>query len=110
MTDNEDTSWEFACNSDDLEEDDVLGVVLNRLPIAVYRLESGVYATQNRCTHQRALLSRGFVCDEIIECPVHQGRFHIPSGRAMGAPVTENLQTFETKEIDGKVFIQMPVS
>lgn len=109
MTDNKDT-WEFACNSDDLEEEDVVGVVLNRVPIAVYRLESGVYATQNRCTHQKALLSRGFVCDELIECPVHQGRFHIPSGRAMGAPVTESLQTFEAKEEDGKVFVQMPIT
>jgi len=103
-------SWEFACNSSDLEKEDVLGVVMNGMPIAVYRLESGIYATQNRCTHQRALLSRGFVFGEIIECPVHQGRFHIPTGRAMGAPVTESLQTFETKEEDGKVFVQMPLT
>ena len=107
MTDNE-GSWEFACNSDDLEEDDVLGVVLNRMPVAVYRLESGVYATQNRCTHQKALLSRGFVCDELIECPVHQGRFHIPTGRAMAAPVTEDLRVFETKEEGGKILVRVP--
>ena len=103
-------AWAFACNSNDLEEEDVLGVVLNRMPIAIYRLESGVYATQNRCTHQKALLSRGFVCDDLIECPVHQGRFHIPTGRAMGAPVTEDLQTFETKEEEGKIFVQMPIT
>ena len=103
-------SWDFACNSNDLEEEDVVGVVLNRVPIAVYRLESGVYATHNRCTHQKALLSRGFVCDELIECPVHQGRFHIPTGRAMGAPVSEDLQTFEAKEEEGKVFVKMPIS
>ena len=101
-------SWEFACNSDDLEEEDVLGVVLNRTPIAVYRLESGVYATHNRCTHQKALLSRGFVCDEFIECPVHQGRFHIPTGRATAAPVTEDLRTFETKEEGGKILVRVP--
>ena len=103
-------SWEFACDSDDLEEEDVLGVVLNRTPIAVYRLESGVYATHNRCTHQKALLSRGFVCDELIECPVHQGRFHIPTGRAMGAPVSESLQTFEIKEERGKIFVRVPIT
>lgn len=100
-------SWEFVCNSDALEKEDVLGVVLNRIPIAVYRLESGVYATQNRCTHQMALLSRGFVCGDVIECPVHQGRFHIPTGRALGAPVTEALHVYETKEEGGSIFVQV---
>ena len=103
-------SWEFACNSDALENDDVLGVVINRIPIAVYRLESGIYATQNRCTHQKALLSRGFVCGEVIECPVHQGRFHIPTGRALGAPVTEALHVYLAKEDGGSVFVQVPTS
>ena len=101
-------SWEFVCNSDEIELEDVKGVILNRIPIAVYRLASGVYATQNRCTHQLALLSRGFVFDEVIECPVHQGRFHIPTGRAMGAPVTDALKIFETKEENGKILVLVP--
>ncbi len=105
---NKTDSWQFACNSDDLETEDVLGVVLNRIPIAVYRLESGVYATHNRCSHQRALLSRGFVCGNVIECPVHQGRFDIPSGRALGAPVTEALAVYEAKEEGGSVFVRVP--
>jgi len=98
-------SWQFACGSDELEVEDVKGLALNGIQIAVYRLEAGVYATQNRCTHQLALLSRGFVFDDIIECPAHQGRFHIPTGCAMGAPVTNNLQTYETKEENGQILV-----
>ena len=101
-------SWVLGCHSDEIEEEDVLGVVLNGIPIAIYRLASGVYATQNRCTHQRTLLSRGFVFGEIIECPVHQGRFDIPSGCAKSDPVTEDLKTFEAKEEGGNIFVKVP--
>lgn len=87
--------------------EDVTGVEVDGVPIAVYRLRSGVYATHGRCTHQLAMLSRGFVFDDVIECPVHQGRFHIPTGRAMGAPVKKDLETFLVKEESGKIFVKI---
>ena len=51
--------------------------------------------TQDECTHGPGYLSEGYIIDDEIECPFHQGRFHIPSGRATCAPATEPLKVLE---------------
>ena len=43
---------------------------------------------------------------DIIECPRHQGRFHIPSGRARSPPVCIDLKTYPVKVEDGRIYIQ----
>jgi len=48
------------------------------------------------------------VLGEIVECPRHQGRFHIPTGKAKGAPVVVDLCTYPTKVEGGQVYIGLP--
>jgi len=43
---------------------------------AIYHTPSGFYATDG--LHEQEFLADGLVIEEIIECPRHQGRFHIP--------------------------------
>jgi 3-phenylpropionate/trans-cinnamate dioxygenase ferredoxin subunit len=45
------------------------------------------------------------VIDDIIECPLHQGRFHIPTGAPKGAPVHLPLRTYPVKVEGGEVFV-----
>ena len=72
---------------------------------AVYNVEGKVFVTQDECTHGPGSLSEGYVLDDEVECPFHQGRFHIPSGRATCAPATDPLKTWKAEVIDGRVFI-----
>lgn len=99
--------WVYACDTEDIEEDDIKCVRLDQCAVALYRLRHGFYATQLRCTHQNALLSKGFIFDDVVECPLHQGRFHIPTGKALGAPVSEDLQSFNVRVENGKVYIMV---
>lgn len=49
--------------------------------ILVYRLDDGFYATQNRCTHLFASLSKGKLVDGCkVECPLHKARFDVRTG------------------------------
>ena len=50
-------------------------------------------ATDGHCTHEQTHLADGFVIDEIIECPMHQGRFNIPSGKALSAPAISSAES-----------------
>src|SRR6266516_4737603 len=84
-----------------------IGVDVNGSPIALYRLSNEVFATSGICTHALALLSDGFVEDGRIECPLHQGQFDIRSGKALCAPVTEDLRTYAVKLEGDDVFIDM---
>lgn len=73
--------WILACDVDDIEEEDVLRFDYAGAVFAIYKISDGIFATEGSCTHERALLSDGFVIDNVIECPLHQGRFDIRSGK-----------------------------
>ncbi len=67
----------FAANLDDLNADEPYAATIENEQIALYLVDGEVYATHNVCTHQFALLSDGFLEDECIECPLHQGKFEV---------------------------------
>jgi 3-phenylpropionate/trans-cinnamate dioxygenase ferredoxin subunit len=100
--------WVPACNAEEIEEEDVLRFEHGGAAYAVYRTRAGYFASDGRCTHEGAALTEGFVIDDVIECPLHQGRFHIPSGRALGAPVCVNLRVYPVRVEGGAVFIGLP--
>ena len=76
--------------------------------IALFNLEGRLYATADICTHAHAHLSDGYIDGETVECPLHQGLFHIPTGRAMAPPVTEDLATYPVRIEGEDVLIQLP--
>lgn len=102
--------WHFAGNAADFEDEDVAQVKVGSLAIAVYRAKGQFYATQDLCTHERAYLSDGVVIDCIVECPFHQGRFDVRTGKAMGAPVIVPLKTYPLKVADGALYLQVSMA
>ncbi|WP_350333236.1 non-heme iron oxygenase ferredoxin subunit [Coralliovum pocilloporae] len=94
-------NWVRACATDDIDEEDVIRFDHDGQTFAVYNTPSGFYATHGMCTHEEQHLEDGLVIDDVIECPLHQGRFHIPTGEAKGAPVCVNLKTYPVR-VDGE--------
>ena len=101
-------SWYSVCPVTEVGEEDVIPFEHDGKLYAVYHTPSGFYATDGLCTHEQEFLVDGLVMGEIIECPRHQGRFHIPSGKAKGAPVCLDLSTYPTKIKDGQIFVGLP--
>ncbi|HKR88252.1 MAG TPA: non-heme iron oxygenase ferredoxin subunit [Phenylobacterium sp.] len=75
--------------------------------IAVFRLEDGVFAIGDLCTHGHGALSEGFVEAGEVECPLHAGRFDIRSGRPCSAPVEEPVAAYPVEIIDGVVHVRI---
>ncbi|MCR6670703.1 MocE family 2Fe-2S type ferredoxin [Devosia ginsengisoli] len=99
-------TWHQACNSDDVDLEDVLGVTIAGNRVAIYRSpDDRFYATEGLCTHEQVKLEDGLVMDDIIECPKHNGRFNYRTGEARGAPACINLRTMPTKVEDGVVYV-----
>jgi len=73
--------------------------------IVLYRTASGFFASERRCTHQGADLMRGYFDQDIIECPVHQGRFNVTTGAALSAPACKALKTYAVRILDGEVYV-----
>jgi 3-phenylpropionate/trans-cinnamate dioxygenase ferredoxin component len=102
------TMWVKACATDEVDEEDVIGVVIDGKAYAIYQSEDReFYASEGSCTHQRALLCDGLVMDGVIECPKHNGRFDYRTGKALGAPVIDDLRTYQTKVDGDGVYIQL---
>lgn len=87
-------SWKTIARADEVSEDEPLALRLEGREIAVFKVGDRLCATDNVCTHQHALLTDGFVDGEHVECPLHQGRFNILTGEAMGGFVTCPIRTY----------------
>lgn len=59
------------------------------------------------CTHEEQSLEDGLVIDCVIECPLHGGRFDICSGKALSAPVYDDLQTYPVEVRGERVFVRV---
>jgi naphthalene 1,2-dioxygenase system ferredoxin subunit len=97
--------WIDVTATEDIPEDDVIGVDIAGKSIALYRVEGEVFATDNLCTHGNARLCDGFLEGHEIECPLHQGKFDIRNGKAMCAPLTEDVKTYPIKIEGDRVFV-----
>jgi naphthalene 1,2-dioxygenase system ferredoxin subunit len=100
-------SWIKLVPVHEVPGEDVIAVQAEGREIALYGMEGQVYASDNVCTHGNARLCDGFLDGHEIECPLHQGKFDIRSGKAMCAPLTEDLRTYPVKVEDGHVFIEI---
>lgn len=100
-------NWIDAAAADVVPEEDVMAVTVAGKEVALYGVDGGVYATDNICTHGHARLCDGFLEGGEIECPLHQGRFDVRSGKAMCAPLTEDLRTYPVKIENGRVFVDL---
>jgi ethylbenzene dioxygenase ferredoxin subunit len=83
-------------------------VEVDDCPLAVFNLSDRFYVTDDLCTHGGASLSEGEIVDgDMIECPVHQGRFHIPTGRATAFPCETDLRTYRVVEREDGIYVNL---
>jgi nitrite reductase/ring-hydroxylating ferredoxin subunit len=91
----------------DVPDDDALEVVRDGHVYCAYRIAGRHHVTDGICTHAVARLAEGYVLDDIIECPMHNGRFHIPTGRVEGPPACESLRTYPVRVVGGELQIEI---
>ena len=102
------TQWIAACEADDIDPEDVIPFTRDGNDYAIYRSPDDVYyATDGHCTHERTLLCDGLVLGDVIECPMHNGRFNYATGQALGAPVLTSLRTYPVKESNGTIHLSL---
>ncbi len=97
--------WHPVARTDEIDEEDLIAIELDGRTLAIYNSDGGYFATDGICTHEDACLADGLVIDGVIECPMHQGRFRIATGKALGAPVSVDLKTYPAREEGGQVFV-----
>jgi nitrite reductase/ring-hydroxylating ferredoxin subunit len=99
--------WHKVARRSELAEGEVVGVSVGDKQVALYLMGGEVHATDNICTHAYACLSDGYLEDGVIECPLHAGRFEVTTGKALGAPVTQDIAVFPVKVEGDDVLVKI---
>jgi len=95
----------FLCKQSDVPIGGAKRIPRGRLPaIAVFNVDGTLHATDDRCTHGTALLSRGRIVDGRLICPLHFGSFDLATGTAIDLPCETPLRIYRTQLIDGGVY------
>ena len=100
--------WHRVASVGDVEEDEPKPVRIGETLIALYNVKGKYYATADVCPHEFALLSDGYVEDDVVECPLHQARFHIPTGKVLDPPAEDDVPIFPVKVEGDDIFVGMP--
>jgi 3-phenylpropionate/trans-cinnamate dioxygenase ferredoxin component len=101
------SQWIPTVAFDAIDDEDVVRFDHAGKTFAIYRVEDQAYASDGLCTHEHVHLCDGLVMDHVIECPKHNGRFDIRSGKPLGAPVCVALKTYPAKVEGGQVLIEI---
>ena len=102
-------NWVSVAKLADIAVGAAIPVEIMGLQLALYHLESGeICVTENICTHAFALLTDGWFENGLIECPLHAGQFDVRTGKGQGAPIEEDLKTFNVRVIGGDIQVELP--
>jgi len=102
--------WHRVASVGEVEEDEPKPVRIGETLIALYNIQGKFYATADVCPHEFALLSDGYVEGDTVECPLHQARFHIPTGKVLDPPAEDNVATFSVKVEGDDILVGIPKS
>src|SRR5256885_14712037 len=101
-----DAGWVRAAARSDLAEGEVIGVEVAGNSIALYETDGQLFATDNICTHAYACLSDGWLDGEVIECPLHAGRYEVKTGKGLGPPIPCDIKTYPVRVVGDDVQVQ----
>ena len=101
------SQWITVASRAALGDGDMLGVEVQGKPIALYNLDGTICATDNVCTHAFAMLTDGWLDGEVIECPLHAGRFEIKTGKGLGPPIPCDLKTYKVRVVGEEIQVDL---
>jgi 3-phenylpropionate/trans-cinnamate dioxygenase ferredoxin component len=99
-----------VCPAAELGEGEMRLVEADGRKIGVFRCDGGgLYAIEDRCSHDDGPLAEGeFDRDACtVECPRHGSLFDIRTGRPKTLPAYVPVETFEVREEDGEVKLEV---
>jgi ethylbenzene dioxygenase ferredoxin component len=96
-----------VCAQTDIAPETVTAFEAGDRRLAVYRIGGKLYVTDDECTHASASLADGMLDGDVIECAVHMGSFHVPTGAVRSPPCAVALRTYKVLLQGDDIFIDL---
>jgi nitrite reductase/ring-hydroxylating ferredoxin subunit len=99
-----------VCAKSDVPDNTVKSFEVGDAVVAVYNIGGTYYATDNECTHGAASLADGILDGDVIECSLHFGAFHVPTGDVVAPPCAVPLRTYKVLVRGEDIFVDLDKS
>jgi nitrite reductase/ring-hydroxylating ferredoxin subunit len=96
-----------VCAKSEVAPGSVRAFAVGDKTLAVYNVDGTFYVTDDECTHAAASLADGMIDGDVIECCMHMGSFHIPTGKVVEPPCEVPLRTYQVVLRDEDVFADL---
>jgi nitrite reductase/ring-hydroxylating ferredoxin subunit len=100
-------NWIEVADLHGVKAGEIVGVKAGNLDVALYNIDGQIYATHNVCTHADALLSNGWLEGDVVECPLHGGRFEVKTGKGLGPPIDCDLTILPVRIEGNKIQVRL---
>jgi len=96
-----------VCAQAEIEPESVKAFEVGDKRLAVYNIGGKFYVTDDECTHASASLADGILEGDVIECSVHFGAFHVPTGAVKAPPCSIALRTYQVLLQGDDVYVDL---
>ncbi|HQS69967.1 MAG: (2Fe-2S)-binding protein [Novosphingobium sp. 28-62-57] len=100
-------TWHTLVSENEFPAEGKLATKLGGWHVLVARTDEGLFAVNDRCTHQAALLSPGRVRRGAVMCPLHGARFEMNGGKCIGGAY-KDLRSFPVRIEGGVIEVCVP--
>jgi nitrite reductase/ring-hydroxylating ferredoxin subunit len=108
MPENAAGEWHRVAKAGAVGKGQMAGAKVGEVEVAVYNVDGKLFATENLCTHEYALLTDGMLEGCVVECPYHQGKFDVRDGKVVQDPPYTSLRTFAVRVTGEDVEVLIP--
>ncbi|HEY3187996.1 MAG TPA: nitrite reductase small subunit NirD [Solirubrobacteraceae bacterium] len=95
-----------VCRVDDVPLGEGRAVTVGERRVAVFHTRDGWYALDDACPHLGGPLADGLLADRSVTCPLHERRFDLRTGEALGQGC--HVAAHRVELVDGEVFVRWP--
>jgi naphthalene 1,2-dioxygenase system ferredoxin subunit len=97
-----------VARADEVAPGEVKRVEVDGRGVALFNVDGSFHALNDSCTHMRARLSDGYVDGNVVECPLHFGKFDIRTGAPLSAPCTVAVRRYAVERDGDAISILAP--
>jgi nitrite reductase/ring-hydroxylating ferredoxin subunit len=97
-----------AADLSDLRDGKLHAVEVDGEPVCLIKLEDGIFAFTDNCTHISGPINEGQFDGCAVTCPWHGARFDVRTGKVLRGPARQDLYTYQVKVENDSVYVALP--
>jgi len=97
-----------AAKVSDVAAGTIKGFLVGDKKVAIANANGKLYAFEDRCKHQGALLSKGVLLGDKVMCPAHGEQFDLVTGKPVLMVAHDPIKVYPVKVEGDDILVELP--